>query len=180
MKQQTLFFMITWTVLLVQPVQASLLAFSITTQWRCVKYKRWLYYMNIGGMQLFCAANIFIRLKNSFLTHSWGNWVESNLLIKTTTKYLSNMFQVTMNHPLPPVNNSTILCCTADAQRVLSQPSCLLGIILLTSMLLPAKMSLAFSMVESGRVRVRPRIQAKSTWKSLRTSVQEYTRAEFT
>lgn len=27
--------------------------------------------MNSWGMQLFCAANIFIGLKNSFLTHNW-------------------------------------------------------------------------------------------------------------
>ncbi|TNN55434.1 hypothetical protein EYF80_034316 [Liparis tanakae] len=77
--------------------------------------------------------------------------------------------------------NSTILCCISiAAQTVLLQSFCLLGIILLTSMLFFAKISMAFSRVASGRVRVRPRIQAKSTWKSLRMSVQEYTRAEFT
>lgn len=79
------------------------------------------------------------------------------------------------------VTNTAILCCVSSAaQRVFSQPSCLLAIILVTSMLLLAKVSFAFSIVAPGRVRVRPRIQAKSTWKSLRMSVQEYTSAVFT
>ncbi len=64
-------------------------------------------------------------------------------------------------------------------QRPLSHPCCLLKIIRLTSMLLLVKTSFPWSMVAAGRDRVRPRIQAKSTWNSLKTSVHEYTSAEF-